>query len=168
MNNHKVFKPTLLASAVAIAFSITPNTVRAAGNPVVGPTFTVPLSNGTAPLSVARADSGVFILGWRGDSTSAASTTSVQTFNNDGTPLSAEIRLVSDLFVSNGSVSKIAVAADLDGDFVASWISSNPNKIYAQRFSQAGDAQGKQVTVAAAPQTLDLDWQNDTFIRWLP
>jgi hypothetical protein len=168
MNNRKTFKLTLLAAAMASAHVVAPGTAWAAGNATVGPLFTMPsvTPNGT-PFSIVRTDSNAFMLAWTGatqDGTGAyVYNNSVQSFSSDGTPLSSVIRLADNLSLIDSSLSKVNVAKDSDGDFIASWISSSPKKVYLQRFSQSGVAQGNPVTMASAPQTSKYDWSTNTF-----
>jgi hypothetical protein len=171
MSDRTIFQPTLLASAVAAIFSLGPAAVRAAPDPAVGPVFTlVAPRTGGAPLALARSDSGVFVLGWMGYSLDALGNpdvynNSIGFFSGDGIPLNAEIKLSDALYLPTlvgNHGPKIGVAADADGDFVASWVSGNPKRIYTQRFSQDGTAQGNAVTVGPAPQVASPSIVTDT------
>ncbi|QNP31590.1 cadherin domain-containing protein [Leclercia adecarboxylata] len=136
----------------------------AMGNPVQlasGATYTV-MSSSDSILSVtALNDAGAYAVAWIGkDGTSSYSSIFAQSFNADGTPLSAAAQL-DGVASAHDLAPQIATLAD--GGYIVSW-SINSGGIYVQRFDDTGVAVGNTVPLAvsgssgnASPQVSVLD-----------
>ncbi|MGG4732507.1 beta strand repeat-containing protein [Leclercia adecarboxylata] len=134
------------------------------GDPVQlasGATYTV-MSSSDSILSVtALNDAGAYAVAWIGkDSTSSYSSIFAQSFNADGTPLSAAAQL-DGVASAHDLAPQIATLAD--GGYIVSW-SINSGGIYVQRFDDTGVAVGNTVPLAvsgssgnASPQVTVLD-----------
>ena len=136
----------------------------AMGDPVQlasGATYTV-MSSSDSILSVtALNDAGAYAVAWIGkDGTSSYSSIFTQSFNADGTPLSAAAQL-------DGAASAHDLAPQIatlaDGGYIVSW-SISSGGIYVQRFDDTGVAVGNTVPLAvsgssgnASPQVSVLD-----------
>ena len=136
----------------------------AMGDPVQlasGATYTV-MSSSDSILSVtALNDAGAYAVAWIGkDGTSSYSSIFAQSFNADGTPLSAVAQL-DGVASAHDLAPQIATLAD--GGYIVSW-SINSGGIYVQRFDDTGVAVGNTVPLAvsgssgnASPQVTVLD-----------
>ncbi|MDU2023823.1 MAG: hypothetical protein E6736_26825, partial [Leclercia adecarboxylata] len=136
----------------------------AMGDPVQlasGATYTV-MSSSDSILSVtALNDAGAYAVAWIGkDGTSSYSSIFAQSFNADGTPLSAAAQL-DGVASAHDLAPQIATLAD--GGYIVSW-SINSGGIYVQRFDDTGVAVGNTVPLAvsgssgnASPQVTVLD-----------
>jgi len=136
----------------------------AMGDPVQlasGATYTV-MSSSDSILSVtALNDAGAYAVAWIGkDGTSSYSSIFAQSFNADGTPLSAATQL-DGVASAHDLAPQIATLAD--GGYIVSW-SINSGGIYVQRFDDTGVAVGNTVPLAvsgssgnASPQVTVLD-----------
>lgn len=136
----------------------------AMGDPVQlasGATYTV-MSSSDSILSVtALNDAGAYAVAWIGkDGTSSDSSIFAQSFNADGTPLSAVAQL-DGVASAHDLAPQIATLAD--GGYIVSW-SINSGGIYVQRFDDTGVAVGNTVPLAvsgssgnASPQVTVLD-----------
>jgi methionine-rich copper-binding protein CopC len=136
----------------------------AMGDPVQlasGATYTV-MSSSDSILSVtALNDAGAYAVAWIGKGgTSSYSSIFAQSFNADGTPLSAVAQL-DGVASAHDLAPQIATLAD--GGYIVSW-SINSGGIYVQRFDDTGVAVGNTVPLAvsgssgnASPQVTVLD-----------
>jgi hypothetical protein len=190
MNKREVFKPTLIASALAGFCLAQPVAVSAAQ---VGPQFAVYSSTlgqsvELSPPTLAVSNNG-FVVGWSSrDESAVVGTDYISVFASDGTSRAASVGLGSSLGNSP------AVAMDADGDFVTSWIEPRsetayfvqPGTLYARRYSSTGDAKGNALRVAsvtnyiipiliggiggavgiAAPTQVAMDDAGDFVVAW--
>ncbi|MEL7360955.1 MAG: T9SS type A sorting domain-containing protein [Bacteroidota bacterium] len=107
--------------------------------------------------SVAVDVTGDFVVVWESDGQDGSGSGIYgQRYASDGTPLGGEFQINT---TTAGNQSAPSVAADLNGDFVVAWQGSDGSNtgIFAQRFSNAGVAQGSEfqvnTTTAAGQRT---------------